>query len=110
MSYRVVNGMMEMHPPPHTPTILILKKRAIYKNTCLPKGMTIIRLSSSLITRDVPLPVVQVAVADFDGDGVIDIISLSSVSPSNSECYQATVHWCDLLVNKSVVVKGESTI
>lgn len=48
--------------------------------------------------------------ADFDGDGVVDIISLSSVSPSNSECYQATVHWCGLLENKSVTVRGESAI
>ena len=47
---------------------------------------------------------------DFDGDGVVDILTLHRVHPSSDsntiKCYDATVHWCE--VDKgSVAVRGK---
>ena len=44
--------------------------------------------------------------ADFDGDGVVDIVSFSS-NADLGDCYLATVHWCQLR-DRSLTVIGEA--
>lgn len=61
--------------------------------------------------RDVPLPVVEVRTGDFDGDGVVDILTLHDVVPSSEykvhhRCYVATVHWC-MVVDDGVTIHGK---
>lgn len=56
--------------------------------------------------RDVPSPIVEVRTGDFDGDGVVDILTLHSV-PKDSSCYTARLHWCTVTGNGGVTVSSK---
>ncbi len=61
--------------------------------------------------RDIPLslPILRVGVADFDGDGVTDIVSFSNTTETG-DCCLATIHWCRLRSDGTIAVSGELVV
>ena len=53
--------------------------------------------------RDVPSPVVAVRVGDFNGDGLIDILSVVGAEPGGDGCLSATVHWTTLKEGRPMI-------
>ena len=50
--------------------------------------------SSHVSHRDTAFPVVSLVVGDFDGDGLIDILTLTL--PAGAKCALVKVHWLSL--------------
>lgn len=55
--------------------------------------------------RDVPTPVAEVKVGDFDGDGVVDILTLHS-EVGGRQCYTPTLHLCEVTGDRIAVKSG----
>ena len=65
--------------------------------------------------RDVPGPITEVRTGDFDGDGVVDILTLhgdgrSSEVKGHRPCYTAIVHRCRVVDDKDVTVYGKKRV
>ena len=59
--------------------------------------------------RDVPSPVAEVRTGDFNGDGVVDILTLVPVSEVKvRRCYMPTLYLCHVTDDGRVTVNGES--
>ena len=58
--------------------------------------------------RDIPSYVVAVRVGDFDGDGLVDFLSLSPDDDDKSSCFSATVHWTTLINGRPAISSKES--
>ena len=58
--------------------------------------------------RDVPSPVAEVRTGDFNGDGVVDILTLVPVSEVEvRRCYTPTLYLCHVTDDGRVAVNGE---
>lgn len=59
--------------------------------------------------RDVPGPVAEVRTGDFNGDGVVDILTLVPVSEVKvRQCYVPTLYLCHVTDDGRVAVSSES--
>ena len=59
--------------------------------------------------RDVPSPVAEVRTGDFNGDGVVDILTLVPVSEVEvRRCYTPILYLCHVTDDGRVAVNGES--
>lgn len=64
-----------------------------------------ITLDLKLNYRNLPSVIAAVRVADFDGDGIIDLLTLSG---AGGPCYTLTVHWVGVADGRIRVGKWEN--